>query len=453
MLEFGTNIDSFHWPSIATMLHAIPRSYPAMLLTTVVALAGVIGCGKNEYIAPPPPSVDVAHPVAETITRSLEFTGTTTPFETIEIQARVKGFLDKIKFEEGDDDIKKGDLLYVIDQEPFKVRVRQAEAAIELAKAGQLSAKAQLTSALAEEQNADLQLKRNRAAGGAVTAAEIDRLEAALKTARAEVEAAKAAQASADSQLSAAKAELSEAELDLSYTEVRSPIDGRVGRTLVDAGNLVGANETTHLTTVVRYDPIYADYNISEAVLLQWLEWTQDGRVESSPSREANKDRKVYLGLANEEGFPHEGRFDYAGLAVDESSGTFPIRAVFDNPGKIIPPGAFVRIQVPLFPEDVLLVDQAAIGRDQAGSYVLIVNKEQTVERRSVKLGERYQSMRVIESGLSADDLVVVNGLQWARPGGKVQVAEVNMPMPTDGPVATPADAPEANESSSTVTD
>jgi RND family efflux transporter MFP subunit len=413
-----------------------------MLAAATASWASVAGCGTNEYVAPPPPEVDVARPVLQTITRSLEFTGTTEPSETVEIQARVKGFLKEIKFNEGADDVRAGDVLYVIDPQPFEVKVNQANASVKMAQAERLSADAQLKSAQAERQNAESQLARNRAAGGAVTAAEIEALEAQLSTAIAAVDAAVAAQASAESQLSAANAALAEAELDLSYTRVRSPIDGRVGRTLVDVGNLVGANETTHLTTVIRYDPIHAYYTISESVLLQWIEWRDEGRVESSPSGDPESSREVRLGLANEQGFPHHGRFDYADLAVDESSGTFLVRAVFDNPNKAIPPGAFVRVQVPLFPEEVLLVDDVAVSRDQAGPYVLTVAADQTVERRSVQLGERYKGARVIQAGLSTDDRVVVNGVQRARPGGKVQVTEVPMNVPADEPAPSNGSSP-----------
>ncbi len=299
----------------------------------------------------------------------------------------------------------------------------------------------QEASAVAQQRNAELQLSRNReaAASGAVTQSEIDELEANNEMAKASVFAARAAKESAEAQRSAAIAALRDAELDLTYTEVQSPITGRVGRTLVDVGNLVGANEATHLTTVIRYDPIYAYYSISESVLLQWIEWQDEGRVAKPEQLQKMRERKVFLALANEQGYPHEGRFDYADLGVDESSGTYMVRAVFDNPDRQIPPGSFVRIQVPLFPEEVLLVDEVAIGRDQAGAYVLVVDNQQTVERRGVEVGERYDGMRVIEAGLTTADNVVVNGLQWARPGGKVAPQMVEMKSPASAAAQGPA--------------
>lgn len=408
----------------------------------------IVGCGSNEYVQPPPPEVEVAHPLKQSITRSLEFTGTTEPFKTVNIQARVKGFLESIEFDEGDDKIQAGDLLYVIEKQPFEVKVAQAEAAIKLAKAAQLSAGAQLASTEADRKNAELQLARTRGAGAAVTQTDIDNRVAELATATAAVDGAKAAQASADSQLAAAEAALAEARLDLSYTEVRSPISGRVGETLVDVGNLVGANETTHLTTIVQYDPIYAYYTISESLLLQWKKWQREGLVESSPSKKIEEERDIFLGLANEEGFPHKGRGSYADLGVDESSGTFLVRAKFDNHDESIPPGAFVRIQVPLFPEEALLVDELAVSRDQAGPYVLAMEAESKVERRSVKLGSRFEGMRVIESGLTTDDLVVVNGLQRARPGLTVKPQVVPMPcsLATSPPAQPSVDTPGEEE-------
>lgn len=430
---------------------AMPKFAIVSQFALCLLLVTFAGCASNEFVPSPPPEVDVAHPLKQTITRSLEFTGTTEAFKTVEIQARVKGFLESIEFDEGDGEVQAGDLLYVIEKEPFEVKVAQATAAVKLAQAEQLSAKAQLASTQADQRNAEMQLARTRGAGAAVTQADIDNRVADLAIATASVDGAKAAQVSADSQLAAAQAALAEARLDLSYTEVRSPISGRVGRTLVDVGNLVGANETTHLTTVVQYDPIYAYYTISEAVLLQWKKWQREGLVESSPSNKIDEAREIFLGLANEEGFPHKGKGSYADLGVDASSGTFLVRAVFDNEDESIPDGAFVRIRVPLFPEEALLVDEVAVGRDQAGPYVLAIGPEDKVERRSVALGPRYEGMRVIETGLTTDDRVIVNGLQRARPGLKVKLNEVEMKSstPTDAtsnepqePSAEPAGEP-----------
>ncbi|QDU54496.1 Efflux pump periplasmic linker BepF [Aeoliella mucimassa] len=416
------------------------------------------GCRKNKYIAPPPPEVDVATPVVQEIRRELEFTGSTTSFKTVKIEARVKGFLEEIRFQEGSNQIKKDDVLYIIDQEPFKVKVQQAQAALKVAEAMQSDADAQMASAKAEQKNAQTQLARSRAAGGAVTEAEIDEQVAAVGIADAKISAAEAARASADSQHTAAEAALAEAELDLEYTTVRSPIDGRITETLVDVGNLVGANEATHLATIVQNNPLYVYFNISESDILQWLEWQRQGLVAHRPEEMDERKTPIKLALADEDDFPHEGYVDYADPVIDQSSGTLRVRAVFKNDDNAIPAGAFVRIRVPLFPEQAMLVDDPAVARDQAGPYVLVVGEDNKVERRSVKVGDRYQGMRVIYDGLSTDDRIVVNGLQYARPGREVapQLTEMQQPKPAAAAAATADDSstteeqtPESTESSS----
>jgi RND family efflux transporter MFP subunit len=399
------------------------RAYCWLMIAVAMA-----GCGKNAYQPPPPPVVTVATPAREQVTQSLEYTGTTVPYERVEVRARVEGYL--VPFPQGSDAPKKptqgdlitaGTLLYCIDPKPFEARVAQAEAARVLAEARVVSGRAQLAGAQARELNARTQLARLRAAGttGAVTQSEIDEGEAAYKTAEAEVAAGDAAINQAQAEVQAAEAALREAQLELGYTKVTSPIDGRVGRDLVDTGNLVGRSESTHLTTVVRYDPIYVEFTISEADLLQWITWRENGVVESTPTGRA-KNAKLFMQLANETGFPHEGLFDYADLTLDESTGTFLVRGLFPNANREIPPGAFVRIRVPVQQIEALLIDDTAIMRDQAGAYVLIVDDENVVQRRNIEVGDLYDGRRAILSGIDESARVVVNGLLLARPGATV---------------------------------
>ena len=412
-----------------------------LLLCLCVHLSG--GCTSNDLVTTPKPKVMVAKPRVQTIRRSLEFTGNTGAYETVMIKARVKGFLEEIKFQDGAD-VKAGDVLYVIDQEPFKVKVKEAEAAVELAKAMQLEADAQMASGQAELKNAQVQLARAQAAGDAVAAAEVDERQAGLGIAEAKISAATAVRASADAQLMAAEAALAEAKLELGYTEVRAPIDGQVEKTQVDVGNLVGASETTHLTTVERSDPIYVYFTISESVLLQFQKWRDEGRLKAPTSVEERQKLEVLLGLGNDHNYPFRGTFDYADPFINQTTGTKLVRAKFDNPNRSIPLGAFVRVSLPLFPEEATLVDEVAVGRDDAGSYVLVVDDNGTVERRAVEVGEVYKRMRIIESGLGPEDRVVVNGLQRARPGGEVEPVEQEMLDPdNDQPAAeAPADTP-----------
>lgn len=405
---------------------------PLQKAACILLMLALAGCTAppNQLQLPPPPEVTVAHPVEEEVTRHLLYTGTTAPIEIVELRARVSGFIASVEFEEGTL-VEEGALLFVIEQEPFEIAVRQAKAAQRLAEEQVRSAEAQFNRAKVEAQNASSQLARGERAaqGGAVTQGELDDLRTARDGAYASAEAARAAIAQAQAQVEAAQAQVADAQLDLSYTEVRSPIAGRVGERLVDRGNLVGASEPTHLTTVIRHDPIYANFFVSESDLLMWQKRREEGKGYADLDDPDKPKIPMSMGLQNEKGFPHEGWFDFGEQQIDESSGTLRIRGVFDNPGvnPLIPQGAFVRVRVPLRPEPALLIDEQAIGRDQGGDYALVVvdkDGKQMVERRSVEVAESFERRRIIESGLSADDRVVVNGLQRARPGAEVRPVE-----------------------------
>ncbi len=397
------------------------RSAPVAILL-VSCLLGA-GCQpKNVYQESPPPPVTVAHPELRTVVEAIEFTGTTEAVEMVDIRARVEGFLISIDFEEGTA-VKKGDLLFQIDPRPFQATLAQAKASVELATAREQSAQAELARASAEVANAKAQVTRIENAikisPGAVTREELDLRRTAVLTAVAAEDAARASIASAKAEIAAGKAMVQQASLDLSYTQVRSPINGRAGRRLVDVGNLVGATDSTLLTNVVRYDPVYGFFTVSETDLLRFNRGQVEQRA-SSPDEEPKLDQTIFLGLGDEEGFPHEGRADYADLAVDQSTGTYLIRGVFSNPKRLIPPGAFIRIQVPRGEIEALLIDERAVGRDQAGPYLLVVDAENTVARRTVKLTGKYHGLQAVSGPIGPDDRVIVNGLQRARPGAKV---------------------------------
>jgi membrane fusion protein (multidrug efflux system) len=387
------------------------------------------GCQpKNVYQEPPPPPVTVANPELRTVVDTIEFTGTTEAVELVDIRARVEGFLLSIEFDEGKA-VKKGDLLFRIDPRPFDAALAQAKASVELATAREQSARAELARSKAEVRNATTQVDRVekaiRISPGAVTQEELDLRRTAVLTAKAAEDAAEAAIASAKAQIAAGVAMVEQADLDLSYTEVLSPIDGRAGRKLVDVGNLVGAGESTLLTNVINYDPVYGFFTVSETDLLRFNRKQIEREAASSSSdEEIDLDQTIFLGLGDEEGFPHEGTADYADLAVDQSTGTFLIRGVFPNPKRLIPPGAFIRVQVPRDEIEVLLIDERAIGRDQAGPYLLVLDAENTVERRTVQLGGKYHGMQAVSGPIGPDDRVIVNGLQRARPGAKVDPQE-----------------------------
>jgi membrane fusion protein, multidrug efflux system len=375
----------------------------------IAALVTFAGCSKgNEtLVTPPPPEVTISLPVKQDVTDYLEFTGNTKAFESVEIRARVQGFLDKMNFEPGQN-VKAGDLLFVIDPRPFQARVDQQEAALKVKEAAYNLAQVK------EEKSANL-LKTS-------SISEISFLED------------KANRDMALAHVGAAKADLEEAQLQLDYTQVKSPINGRVGRNLVDLGNLVGAQEKTLLTNVVNDSSIYAYFNLSENDLLMLTRLYVD---KNSRDESHKPQAPCFLGLADEKDFPHEGKIDFVDTQVDQSTGTLMVRAVFNNKDGLLLPGLFVRLRVPLKKREALLVPNLALGIDQGGRYLLTVNSDNVVDQRPVKIGQQVGGLRVIESGIKQDDWVIVNGLLSARPGGKVT------------PIKAPISSPESTGNSS----
>lgn len=363
-----------------------------------LAFAWLAGCGQpNQYQPPPPPSVTVAKPVRQTVTNYLEETGTTESVQMVSIRARVNGYLEEQNFEAGAD-VTAGDVLYVIQQREYEAKLAAAQAetdsmqvALDLAKI-------------------EFERQKNLVAENA--------------TAQTKVDQANAARDGAAAALAAAEAALDQAKLDLEYTEVKTPISGRVGKTLVKLGNLVGEGEATHLTTVIAYDSIYVNFNISERAFLTATR-REDG--DSSARPDITK-IKAYMRRATDKGFPFAGHLDYADLAVDQSTGTFMVRAIVPNPDRQIIPGLFVRVRIPLgVTENAVLVPERAVGADQAGRFVMIVGDDDVVERRNVEMGAKYEDMVVITDGLNGNERVVVDGLQRSRPGAKVSPKETQL--------------------------
>lgn len=363
-----------------------------ILVLSVVAVA-LVGCEeKNAYVPPPPPKVTVAKPVKNPFTEYLEVTGNTAATETVELRARIKGFLEAVHFEDGDL-MNKGDLLFEIDPKEYEAAVARAKAAVSKAKAEIPRTEKNLARARAlfkrgniSEQSVDARISQRDQAK-----AQVEENEAALRT----------------------------AEINLGYTRVVAPFSGRMSRRLVDPGNLVGENTNTHLATIVRTDPIYAYFTVNERDLLRIRSKNQ---AENLPSgKKAFRPKPVALALANEEGFPHPGQLDYADPVLDATTGTIEARATFPNPKHIMLPGMFVRLRAPIKQGTVaLMVPVRAVGNDQSGPYVLVVTTDNTVARRSVVPGSTVKGMRVIEKGLKGDEQVVVKGLLRAIPGRKV---------------------------------
>lgn len=367
---------------------AVKRSLLAIALLTACP-----ACKQTKPAAPPepPPSeVTVALPTVEQVIDYREYTGRTAAIDSVEVRARVGGYLEKREFTEGSE-VKEGDLLFRIDSRPVKEEIRQAEANL-------AAQKAQLV-------RFDLDLKRARdlIATNAISQADLD-----LAIANA---------SSGSAQLNALEAALAGSKLNLQYTEIRSPITGRIGRALVTPGNLVVA-DTTVLTSVVSMNPMFAYFDVDESSALDYRARVRDSQVDSARSTRI----EIGLGLANEEGHPHTGEIDFVDNVTDIGSGNITIRGRFDNQDGTLLPGLFVRIKVPFTrPYDALLVPQTALAMNQQGRYVLVVDKEDTVKPHVVTVGAMHGDKVAISSGIGPEDRVVIKGLQKAKPGSKVK--------------------------------
>ena len=371
------------------------------VLVVVFLLTFFSGCKKKVAPPPPAPEVTVANPMQENVRRYYDLTGNTESVESVDILARVEGFLEKVHFEDGQD-LKAGDVLFTIEQDVFIANVAQAKAVVQ--------------SRIAERQRAQADLRRVEKAvvSGAVSKQEVD-----LKQAERDIAVAAVANA---------EASLVQAELQLSYTTVISPVTGRVSRRYIDVGNLVGSGQDTLLTRVVRFDPMYVYSNISETLLSQILK--KSGKTDQE-RRES--DAKLFIGLADEEGYPHEGVINFIDNRLDATTGTVQIRGTVPNKERQLYPGMFVRIRIPSLKEtSSLLVHEKAIGTDLGGKFVLVVKEEDNVvERRYVKLGQLHETMRVIEAfhkdtntGMKPTERYIYKGIQRARPGMPVTPKE-----------------------------
>jgi RND family efflux transporter MFP subunit len=362
----------------------------------VVALALVVsGCKKsNQYAPPPPPKVSVARPEAQQITRYLEATGNTAAVASVDLVARVQGFVQSISYTDGAA-VKTGDILFTIEPLPYQAKLQQAQAAEAGANATLVDAQANF----ARQES----LQRN-------SVASVQNLD----DARAQRDGAQAslAQAQANTQLAA---------INYSYTRVQAPFDGRVTAHLVSIGDLVGT-QPTKLATIVQMQPIYVTFNVSELEVQR----LRARAVKTGGIAATLPQIPVEIGLQGEIGYPHSGHMDYVAPTVDPGTGTLLARGLLDNADGVLLPGYFARVRVPLGTQaNALLVPDAALGSDQGGRYLLVVGKDNVVVQKHVTTGPIQGVLRVIESGLLAEDLVVVDGLQRAVPGQIVEPRNV----------------------------
>ena len=381
------------------------RTHAGGLTAAAIFVVGASGCTK----APPPmqaPQVTVAPAVERVVADWDEFTGHFEAVNSVEVRPRVGGFLQRVGFVEGAM-VHQGDVLFVIDQRPYEAEVSRAEAVLAQART------------------------RNQLAG-----MEVERAQKLVNTqaiSREELDARTSGQAEGGAAVRAAEAAVRVARLNLEWTVVRAPISGRVGRAEITPGNVVqaGAPTPTLLTTIVSIDPIYVYFDADEQAYLKYM-----GAQATGP-----KGRQVLIGLADETGFPHEGRLNFVDNRVDGTSGTIRARAMLSNPNGLFTPGLFARVRLlGSTRHPATLVQDQAIGTDQDRKFVLVLKSDNTVEYRPVVTGRIVEGLRMVESGLKPGERVVINGLMRVRPGMKV--AATNTAMVVAESAAPPAPAP-----------
>lgn len=369
-----------------------------------VAVAGMLsGCNSAEptVAETPPPPVTVSQPVAREVVDFDDYDGRIAATETVDVRARVSGYITKIDFQDGQI-VKKDDLLFEIDPRPYKAALDAAEAEVRLA------------DAKVKQTEADVKRNQPLVASGATTRAEFDKLVADAGV--------------ANSAVAAKKAMVDSARLDLEFTQIKAAIAGKISRPQITVGNLVGAGGETVLTTITSIDPMYVYFDIDERSLLRYKTIYRKG----DQSTEINvKDLKipVHVALEGEEGYPHQGVIDFGDNRVNPSTGTIQVRGVLPNPKRMLESGMRARVRIPVGdPHQSVLVTERAVGNDQGRKFLYLVNDQNVVERRDVKLGRLVGGLQVVQEGVKPADWVIVNGIQRVRDAMKV--APKQSPMP-----------------------
>lgn len=381
-------------------------TWPALALGAAIMLA-LAGCSSKAAPnagMPPPPEVSIASVVSKSVHQWDEFSGHVAAVESVELRPRVSGYVERVAYQEGQE-VRKGDLLFVIDPRPYRAALDRAQADLERARS---------ESRLAQAQDARAQ---SLIEAKAISREEFDQRRAATSGTGASVRAAEAAVAAA--------------RLNLQFTEVRSPISGRAGRALVTVGNLAQA-DATQLTSVVSQDPVFVYFESDEQSLLRYGDMARKGERSSTKN-------PVRVGLSSENGYPHEGTVDFVDNQVDPKTGTIRARAVLKNPDHLFTPGLFARVQLQGSGEfNALLIDDAAVLTDQDRKYVYVIGPNNTAVRKDVVLGRSIDGLRVVESGLTVADKVVVHGVQKVfMPGMPVKPVQIAMGAPPPRPAAS----------------
>ncbi len=372
----------------------------ALVAAVIAACSSQAAPGEGAGM-PPPPEVSVATVLSKQVRQWDDFTGRVAAIETVELRPRVSGYVERVAYQEGQE-VKKGDLLFVIDQRRYRAELNRAQADLERARS---------EARLAQSQDARAQT-----------------LLEAKAISREEFDTRKAATAQGNAGVRAAEAAVASAQLDLQFTQVRSPIDGRAGRAMVTEGNLAQADSTL-LTTLVSQDPMYVYFESDEQSFLRYQELARKGE------RENNKN-PVRVGLASEQGYPHAGTVDFIDNQVDPATGTIRARALLPNPDRVFTPGLFARVQLEGSAEfKAMLIDDKAVLTDQDRKYVYVLGPKNTAVRKDVVLGRTIGGLRVVEKGLAANDKVIVHGVQKVFfPGMPVSPKQIAMGDPAPAP-------------------
>jgi len=395
-------------PSIS---HKFTASTFALALGFLILAACNKGTNEQGGGGLPPPQVSVAEVIIRDVTPSNEFSGRIEAKESVQIRPRVGGVIEEVRYREGDI-VKKGDLLFVIDQRPFRTELNRAEA--ELARA----------QAQAELAQAEIHRAQNLIARNLLSQDDYDQRVAAEDQAKANVQSAKAT--------------VQLARLNLDYTKVLSPIDGRAGRAMATKGNLVSSDPTPDLlTTIVSLDPMYVYFDSDELTYLRYSKLARQMELNG----DQKKIQPVLVGLSNEEGFPHQGYVDFVDNQVDPNTGTIRIRAILENKDYQLLPGLFARVKLlSTETQQAILVDDQAILTDQDRKYVYVLGPDNVAMRRNIKIGQNAGNLRVVTEGLQAGDQIIVHGVQKVFfPGMHVTPQPIQMgdpPPPPPGPMA-----------------
>lgn len=391
------------------LLHCLSRYALSGLLLLMTA------CAQQQPTTapPPPPKVTVSQPLNREVVEWEEYTGRLEAVESVEVRARVNGYLQSIHFKNGAT-VKQGDLLFVVDPRPYQAELERAKAELALA------------NARLERTGKDLARAQMLVRSRAVSEEEVDTRVSDQRQAQESVQAARAT--------------VNAAQLNVEFTQVRAPISGRISRNLVSVGNLIngGTTQSTLLTTIVSLDPIYCYFEADERSYLKGIRQLRNGdRANGRGGKQP-----IYVALADEEGFPHQGSIDFWDNRLDQNTGTITVRAVLPNPDLLLAPGLFARVRVPAGDKyKALMLPPEAVGSDLSQQFVFVVDDQNLVQYRKVTPGPIIDGLRVIRDGLQPDDWVIVKGVQRAKTGAKVdpikQDSAGSQPSPSAAPERT----------------